>query len=188
MKEIFNKNDFNSNDGMMTHVWGPSLWHSLHTMSFNYPVKPSIDDKNRYMNFIYALEHVLPCRYCRENFKSNLKKTKFNLGKMKNRETFSKYIYDLHNHINTMLGKKNKIAFETVQSTYENFRARCTEDIKKNKSTKKKSTKKNSTKKEKGCTTPLYGVKSKCVINIVERNKKVKTFNMDPKCKAKRPK
>ena len=34
----------------------------------------------------------------------------------------------------------------------------------------------------------IFMLKSKCVINIVERNKKVKTFNMDPKCKAKRPK
>ena len=37
---------------------------------------------------------------------------------------------------------KNKISFETVQSTYENFRARCTEDKKKKKSTKKKKTNK----------------------------------------------
>ena len=26
---------------MLTSVWGPSLWHSLHTISFNYPVKPT---------------------------------------------------------------------------------------------------------------------------------------------------
>ena len=186
MKNVFSKNDFNSNDGMMTHVWGPSLWHTLHTMSFKYPVKPSELDKTNYMNFIYSMEHVLPCRYCRENFKKNLKSTKFNKSKMKNRDTFSKYVYDLHNHINSMLGKKTYIAYDEVRNTYENFRARCTEEPKNKKKSSKKKKKSSGKKKEKGCTTPLYGVKSKCVINIVEKNKKVKTFKIDPKCKAKR--
>ncbi len=40
-KSVFTENDFNSGDGMLTSVWGPALWHSLHTMSFNYPVNPS---------------------------------------------------------------------------------------------------------------------------------------------------
>ena len=47
-KCIFNKSDFESSDGMLTYVWGPSLWHFLHTMSFNYPVKPSCDEKRIY--------------------------------------------------------------------------------------------------------------------------------------------
>jgi hypothetical protein len=38
-------------------------------------------------------------------------------------------------------------------------------------------------KKEKGCTEPLYGKKSKCVINIVPAETKVKSsFQMDKKC------
>ena len=48
MKNVFSKSDFNSNDGMMTHVWGPSLWHTLHTISFNYAVNPTEDDKTNY--------------------------------------------------------------------------------------------------------------------------------------------
>ena len=31
----FKKRDFQSGDGMLTSVWGPSLWHYLHTLSFN---------------------------------------------------------------------------------------------------------------------------------------------------------
>ena len=41
----FKKRDFQSGDGMLTSVWGPSMWHYLHIMSFNYPVKPTIEDK-----------------------------------------------------------------------------------------------------------------------------------------------
>ena len=50
-KRIFKKKDFISGDGMLTSVWGPSMWHYLHTMSFNYPVNPTEDDKKNYMNF-----------------------------------------------------------------------------------------------------------------------------------------
>jgi len=49
-KCIFKKDDYESSDGMLTYVWGPPLWHFLHTMSFNYPVKPTKDDKQNYMN------------------------------------------------------------------------------------------------------------------------------------------
>ena len=44
----FTKKDYSSNDGMLTTVWGPGLWHALHTMSFNYPVHPTNDDKKHY--------------------------------------------------------------------------------------------------------------------------------------------
>ena len=38
---------------MLTTVWGPSMWHYLHTMSFNYPVKPtSLDKKELYEIYI----------------------------------------------------------------------------------------------------------------------------------------
>ena len=69
----FSKNDFGSGDGMLTSVWGPSLWHTLHTVSFNYPVKPTIKDKINYRRFVLELKYVLPCKYCRDNLKKNLK-------------------------------------------------------------------------------------------------------------------
>ena len=34
-------------------------------------------------------------------------------------------------------------------------------------------------KKEKGCTEPLYGKKSKCIIKIVPQSKKAVSFQMD---------
>ena len=35
-KKIYTLNDYKNGDGMLTAVWGPSLWHYLHIMSFNY--------------------------------------------------------------------------------------------------------------------------------------------------------
>ena len=40
------------------------------------------------------------------------------------------------------------------------------------------------TKKEMGCVNPINGVKSKCLITIVPKNVRRRTFKMDPRCKA----
>ena len=77
-KKVYDKDDFASGDGMLTSVWGPSLWHYLHTMSFNYPVKPTRKDKKHYRQFVMNLRNVLPCKYCRDNLKDNYKKLKLN--------------------------------------------------------------------------------------------------------------
>ena len=192
-KCVFNEDDYKSSDGMLTYVWGPSLWHSLHTMSFNYPVKPTKDEKNHYINFIHSLKFTLPCKYCRLNLKRNLKETGFSMKCMQNRDTFSNYIYNLHNHINEMLGKKNVLTYDKVRERYENFRSRCsntkTQKVKRFKMDKKKVCKSsNKTKKEMGCTNPINGIKSKCLITIVPKNDKRETFKMDPRCKAIRNK
>jgi len=188
MKNPFNENDFNSGDGMLTSVWGPSLWHSLHTISFNYPVKPSKDEKKQYYDFFISLKHVLPCRYCRENYVKNIKTIPLNMNTMKNRYTLSKWLYELHEEINRMLGKKSNLSYEDVKLRYEMFRSRCLAKSKnKSKSkTKKPRKKKKSKVKEKGCVQPLYGKKSKCVINIVPKETKCKTFSIDKECILKK--
>ena len=45
VKETYTQEEYNSGSGMLTSVWGPSLWHFLHTVSFNYPVNPTNKDK-----------------------------------------------------------------------------------------------------------------------------------------------
>jgi len=178
-KHVFTKKDYNSGDGMLTTVWGPPMWHFLHTMSFNYPVEPTPEDKKHYKDFIYSLRYVLPCKYCRMNLKNNLKQKPLQMCHMKNRETFSRYIYELHELVNKMLKKKSNLTYCDVRERYEHFRSRCTEEKPKVFTFKKINKTK---KKEKGCTEPLYGKKSKCVINIVPQENKEATFQMDKKC------
>ena len=176
--KVFTKNDFNSGDGMLTSVWGPSLWHSLHAISFNYPVNPTKEQKKNYMKFFLSLEQILPCKYCRENFKKNLKCTPLNMNTMKNRHTLSLWLYKLHETINKMLGKKSGLSYNDVRNRYENFRSRCL--TKKNIQVNKKS------KRENGCVKPLYGKKSKCIIKIVPKETKCETFNIDKRCIIKK--
>ena len=190
-KKVYDKDDFRSGDGMLTSVWGPSLWHYLHTMSFNYPVKPTKEDKKNYKKFIVSLKHVLPCKYCRMNLRKNLKDHPLKQKDLKDRHHFSLWMFNFHEHINKMLHKKSGLKFEQVRERYEHFRSRCTIDLADAKKVvklvkKKKKRNKTKKKKEKGCVEPLYGKKSKCVIKIVPKDKKVPTFQMDEKCKKKR--
>jgi hypothetical protein len=97
-KKVFTKKDYNSGDGMLTTVWGPSLWHYLHVMSFNYPNNPTIQEKQYYRNFVLNLQNVLPCKYCRINLKNNFKKNPLKMCHLKNRHAFSYYIYNLILH------------------------------------------------------------------------------------------
>ena len=175
----FKKKDYNSGDGMMTSTWGPAAWHFIHTMSFNYPVNPTPKDKKHYKDFVYNLRNILPCKYCRINLTNNLKKKPLLMCHMKSRETFSRYIYELHELVNKMLGKKSHLSYCDVRERYEHFRSRCTEEKPRIFTFKQTQTRK---KKEKGCTEPLYGKKSKCVINIVPQEDKTATFQMDKKC------
>jgi hypothetical protein len=184
----FKKGDFYSGDGFLTSVWGPAMWHSLHTISFNYPVNPTLEDKKHYRDYILSLQYVLPCKYCRINLKKNFRHLPLNMTQMANRDSFSRYIYELHELVNKMLGKKSGLTFCDIRERYEHFRARCTEEEKpKLFNFKNMKTRKNKNKnKEKGCTEPLYGKKSKCVIKIVPQDKRVSSFQVDKMCVKKR--
>ena len=175
-KRVFTKKQYNSGDGMLTSVWGPSMWHYLHSMSFNYPVEPSKENKHYYKEFVKNLQYTLPCKYCRINLKNNFKAHPIKECHMKDRESFSRYVYELHELVNKMLNKKSGLKYCDVRERYEHFRARCSNE-------KPKIFKFNKTKKkEKGCTEPLYGKKAKCIIKIVPHEKKCKTLEIDNKC------
>jgi hypothetical protein len=172
----YTSDDYNSNDGMLTSVWGPSMWHVLHTTSFNYPVNPTDEQKLNYRDFILSLKNVLPCGKCRKNLKKNFKKLPLLTHHMENRATFSRYIYDLHEVVNQMLKKKSGLSYEDVRERYEHFRSRCTASL----------TEHQKRLLEKGCAEPMYGEKSKCVLHIVPQTKKCDTFQVDKQCLRRR--
>jgi len=185
---VYSLDDYNSGDGMLTSVWGPSMWHYLHTMSFNYPVQPTDADKKHYYEFIENLQYVLPCGKCRRNLCKNFKKLPLTIASMESRHTFSKYLYDLHEVINKMLGKKSGLTYEEIRERYEHFRSRCAKSYTEFEKRRKTNKHVHFAKKvdmigEKGCTEPLYGEKSKCVLQIVPQKTKCESFQMDKTCK-----
>ena len=150
----FSVENYNSNNGMFPSVWGPLMWHFLHIISFNYPTNPDKKTKKHYYNFIINLQYILPCSVCRLNLKKNLKN--FSIKHMKNRYTFSKFIYNLHDTINKLLNKPPSPDYYDIRNFYECFRAKCPSSSKK--------------KTEKGCHNPKYNKKYKCSINMIEKN------------------
>lgn len=174
-KRVFRKNDFYHGDGMLTKVWGPSLWHTMHTISFNYPTHPSPEDKKNYRDFIINLKNILPCKHCRINLQKNFKSLPLKMEYMKSRETFSNYIYSLHELVNKMLGKKSGLTYCDVRERYEHFRARCNTKVGDDENSHKK-----------GCTEPLFGEKSKCLLRIVPDTYKAKTLKIHKDCLKKR--
>jgi hypothetical protein len=179
-KRVFKKGDFYSGDGFLTSVWGPAIWHSLHIISFNYPVKPNNDEKNYYRNYVLSLQNVLPCGACRKNLKMNFKHLPLKMADMESRDSFSRYIYDLHELVNKMLKKKSNLSYCDVRERYEHFRARCVDENPKVFKYSDIKTKKH--KREKGCTEPLYGKKARCILNIVPQNNKGQSIQIDKKC------
>jgi len=200
-KTPYSNKDYQSNNGMLVAIWGPSAWHLMHTMSFNYPVDPSVADKHNYRAYILNLVNVLPCGKCRQNLKENFKKLPLRMMDMRSRDTFSRYVYNLHELVNHMLGKNSGLTYEAVKERYEHFRARCSIKASssellpkmKNYTLKKVSGSKGSGTSgsvvsgtsgsvEKGCTEPLVGEKAKCILKIVPEKTKCKTFSVDTKC------
>ncbi len=173
---VYTKKNYESKDGMLTSVWGPSAWHLLHTISFNYPVSPTCDQKRDYRDFILSLKNVLPCGKCRINLRKNFKRLPLKWKNMESRTTFSRYVYDLHEVINKMLKKKSGLTYEDVRERYEHFRARCMDTSAAEKTAEKQD--KTEEKKEKGCTEPIYGKKSKCILKILPHDTKCETFQI----------
>jgi hypothetical protein len=178
-RKKFTKKDYNSKQGFITGAWGPLIWSMLHIMSFNYPNKPTKEDKEHYMSFVLSLKYVLPCGKCRENFSKNLEKIPLTMNDMRNREAFSRYVYSLHNVVNEMLGKENKLTYEEVRDRFEYFRAQCPKKEARQK--EKNDTEKNDTeKKESGCLTPIHNViKAKCVIHYVPDTDETESLIVD---------
>jgi hypothetical protein len=76
-----------------------------------------------------------------------------------------------------MLGKKSGLSYQDVRERYEHFRARCATPASPDVVV---------TTLEKGCTEPLVGEKSKCVLHIVPQTQKCETFRMDKRCIKRR--
>ena len=206
----FTDADFRSADGFLTSVWGPSLWMTLHTISLNYPCKPTTAQRKQYKAFFDSLQHVLPCGKCRDNLKTNLKATAYGPHVFASRDTLSKWVHALHTNVNEMLGKPNRVSYDEMRQTYEHFRARCgtvrdpgrRAACKEAAAANAASTMRGGGRRHKkgtrrrpggrvahgGCTQPLSGVKSRCVLRIVpaQCGARDSSLSIDERCYRRR--
>jgi hypothetical protein len=117
--------NYESGNGFGPTCWGPALWHFLHSVSFNYPVKPTAADRKKYQAFVRSLGDVLPCAKCRQHYPKNLKTAGFEKKKtFENRHTFSRFIYKLHNEVKKSNREQMDCSFNEMRHSYEQFRHR----------------------------------------------------------------
>ena len=100
---------------MNQNIWGTHLWFFLHTITFNYPINPTPNDKKNVYNFFMCLKSVLPCSYCRKNYDRNLKEFPIRLN---SRKELVMWLIDLHNEVNGKEGKR-QYTYEEVVNIYK---------------------------------------------------------------------
>ena len=132
--------DTNANNGLMTKIWGPFTWTTLHSITFGYPINPTEEQKQQYKQFLELVGDTLPCKYCRISYKEFITTgcTKLTYDTMKNRNTLTRWMYDIHECVNKKLGVDYGITYDDMVNKYESYRAKCSKD-----------------KMENGCVMPL---------------------------------
>ena len=103
---------------MNQNIWGSHLWFSLHTISFAYPIKPTLIDQNNYKNFFVSLQNVIPCSVCQRNYKRHILEHPIDKH-LNSRKDLVYWLIDIHNMVNSEIGKKF-MSYDVVLKKYEN--------------------------------------------------------------------
>lgn len=128
-----NDTNTNQNMGLLPKIWGPHLWEAIHSISFSYPVNPTIDEKNNFKNFFQSLSFVLPCAYCRNSYAEFIKPNniehsnlELNDNCMENRDTLTLWLWKIHNAVNKKLGVDYMLSYPMLCDKYNSYRAQAT--------------------------------------------------------------
>lgn len=126
-KKTNDPNDHNSNNGLITSIWGPPTWEAFHSFTFGYPIKPTDEEKTDYLNYFILLGKVLPCICCRESYQKFIvqPETLLDMNSVQSRESLTKWGFRLHNAVNDKLGVNYGDTYEELCYKYESYRARC---------------------------------------------------------------
>jgi hypothetical protein len=108
---------------MQSNKWGNHAWEFSHYVSFNYPVKPTLADKEYCKTYFENLKNILPCKICKNSyafFYDNFPIDEY----LNDRNGVVYWLYIIHNIVNLKLN--NKLSpFKCIILKYENDRARC---------------------------------------------------------------
>ena len=82
---------------------GRSTWDLLHTISVYYPDKPTEQEKRDVQDMLASLSKTYPCEHCAADLRDDLKR---HPPAVQSRSTFALWMCDMHNRVNTKLGKQ----------------------------------------------------------------------------------
>ena len=103
---------------MNQNIWGPYFWFTLHTITFNYPLNPTKEDKINYKNFFTNFKNVIPCKICKKNYLRKLNESPID-NFLNDRKSIVYWMIDCHNKVNSETGKRN-YSYNEVIRLYEN--------------------------------------------------------------------
>jgi len=103
----------------MSNLWGTEAWSFLHNITFNYPLKPKIEDKKNYYLFFKNIGNILPCSECNKHYKNLFKYIDIKIF-LENRYSLIWWLFVIHNLINKRLYKKI-YKFEKLIDKYYEF-------------------------------------------------------------------
>jgi len=96
---------------MNPEVWGPQLWSVLHSITFNYPIEPSIEVINHHRTFLHSLKNVIPCETCSFELIEYIDSYP---PELESKPEFINWMIDLHNNVNRKLDKREYTYSEVI--------------------------------------------------------------------------
>jgi hypothetical protein len=99
--------------------WGPSAWTFMHAVSFSYNEHPTMEDKEKALQFMYGIAHMIPCNRCRQEWTQYLEVHMQDIESpnLQSRYAFSQFLVNGHNYVNRRLGKA-ELSYEYVKNMY----------------------------------------------------------------------
>ena len=95
-------------------VWGPFFWHTIHIAALGYSQEPNYSEKKAMKEFFESLQIIIPCPICRTHYISHMAKLPIGPS-LDSRKDLFRWTVDLHNDVNTMLGKRSYTETEVLQ-------------------------------------------------------------------------
>lgn len=83
--------------------WGPNAWSMLFTIAIATKKTNSRKEKQCFINLLYSLRFVLPCKYCRKSYKVFYEQDTPNMN-----TNMVRWLYDLKNKVSLKLAKQCK--------------------------------------------------------------------------------
>lgn len=81
---------------------GNGVWYLLHTVTMKYPENPTLVQQTDMAQFLVLLSRIFPCDECQGHFQKMIEQ---NRPDLRSKETFKKWMFDIHNIVNERLNK-----------------------------------------------------------------------------------
>ena len=112
---------------MQSDKWGGRAWEFYHTVTFNYPISPTIEDQRNIKGMFDFLGPNLPCSICKDSFTFFYKYIPID-DFITDRYGVVYWLYYLHTLVNHKLNKQNLSFSQTIRK-YEALRVSNEEPV-----------------------------------------------------------